>query len=67
MLLRHVRGYSQTETEIIRCSIHDFPLMEKRPLDVSMKPDKLLKATKIQLHDIDDVCKSIVNDYFKNE
>jgi len=66
ILLKHVRNSSQIKTEVVKCSIHDFPLLEKRPLNVSMKPDKLIKATKIQLHDVDNVCKQIVKDYFKN-
>ncbi|MCK9630288.1 MAG: sugar nucleotide-binding protein [Methanoregula sp.] len=65
ILLKHFRGKSQIKTEVVRCSIHDFPFIEKRPLNISMKSDKLIKTTKIQLHDINTICKKIVFDHFK--
>lgn len=67
ILLKHVRDSSQIKTEVVKCSIHDFPLLEKRPLNVSMKPDKLIRATKIQLHDVEIVCKRIAKKYIKND
>ncbi|MBW2975676.1 sugar nucleotide-binding protein [Candidatus Woesearchaeota archaeon] len=64
MLLSHIKKYSSVKGNVVKCSIHDFPLREKRPLNVSMKPDKLINAIGIKLHDVNDVCESIAKEYF---
>jgi len=54
----------EIKANVVKCSIHDFDLREKRPLNVSMKPDKLIKNTGIQLTNIEDICKGIVKNNF---
>lgn len=39
------------------CSIHDFGLPEKRPVDVSMKPDRLLAETGLRLRTARESCR----------
>ncbi len=62
-LLEEVKKSHQTNVNIIHCSIHDFNLKEKRPLNVSMNPDKLIKAVGIPLHSITDICENIAKSY----
>lgn len=45
--------------DVIPCSIHDFPLRERRPLDVSMRPDKLVDATGVAIRDAETACAEI--------
>lgn len=66
MLLRHLNDHKPAKADIVKCSINDFPLVEKRPLDVSMKPDKII-GHGLNLHDTDDICENIVIDYIKRE
>ena len=65
MLLGFVRKYSKLNLKIIPCSINDFNLKERRPLNVSMIPDKLVKFTEIKLKDAESVCRGIVKNKFK--
>jgi len=65
MLLTYVNKYISKNIKVIPCSIHDFEVKEKRPLNISMVPDKLIKATKIQLSDVEDICKIIVKNKFE--
>jgi dTDP-4-dehydrorhamnose reductase len=65
MVISYVRDYSDIKIDMAECSIHDFPVKEKRPLNISMKPDKLIKTIGIKLHDTDSVCKDIVRNHFK--
>lgn len=66
MLLSCVNDVSPVEAEVVPCSIHDFDLMEKRPLDVSMVPDKFIAATGFQIGDVQTVCRDIVERAFRN-
>jgi dTDP-4-dehydrorhamnose reductase len=67
LLLKTFSEYKPTSVEIETCSIHDFPLPEKRPVDVSMRPDKLIRETGISLHGPDILCRRIVERYLKRE
>lgn len=67
MLLNYVKEYLPVKIEIIPKSIHDFNLREKRPLNVSMKPDKLIKTTKLKISDVEDICKQIVKKAFQKQ
>ncbi len=49
------------------CSIHDFDLPEKRPLDVSMRADKLVDASGIALMHPGEACRRICNDAFADQ
>ena len=60
MLLSRLNGRLREDVKVVRCSIHDFKLREKRPLDVSMRPDKFLEATGMKLKDAETICAGIV-------
>jgi len=66
ILLKHVNKYVDIDVGIVRCSILDFDLLEKRPLNVSMVPDKLIQTMDFQVSDIESTCKDIVSDIFEN-
>lgn len=66
MFLRQIKKYSALNIKINPQSIHDFPLCEKRPLNVSLNTDKLIKAIKLEISDTDQICKEIVDRAFKN-
>ena len=59
-LLDQVNEYTPTHLEPISCSMHDFNLREKRPLIVSMKPDKFVKFTGLAIRDVKEVCRTLV-------
>lgn len=67
MVIASVRRYRKIEPVIEYCSIDDFPLREKRPKNVSMRPDKLIKATGLGITSTEDVCRMIVDDYFREK
>ena len=64
MVIEEVRTHRPVEVAVERCSIDDFPLVEPRPKDVSMKPDKLVAATGIEITPTREVCRQIVRDYY---
>ena len=66
MLLKFVNKYSSVNIKVIPCSIRDFNLKEKRPLNLSMFPKKLVKATGIKLSDVENICKNIVERNFQS-
>ena len=43
------------------CSIHDFDLLEKRPLDVSMSAEKIIAKADMKFKNIRAVCREIVS------
>ena len=64
MLVAAVREQRPVDVEISPRSIHDFPLQERRPLDVSLRSDKLIAATGIVLCSAQEACRAIVRDAF---
>ena len=42
------------------CSIHDFDLPERRPNDVSMRPDKLINELGFRMTTVESICSSVV-------
>jgi len=44
-LIAEIRRHRPVAVTVAPCSIHDFPMPERRPLDTSMVADKLLAAT----------------------
>lgn len=57
ILLNEMKGYKNLDgAEGIPCSIHDFDLPEKRPLNVSMSPDKLKDELAISMTRVEDLC-----------
>lgn len=60
MLVRQLKTRTDTESEVIPCSIHEFDVMEKRPQNVSMNPGKLIDATGIQIRSVEKVVSDVV-------
>jgi len=54
------KGWS---VDVRTCSIHDFDLPEKRPLDVSMRIDKLIADTPFTTSPIDQLCHQFVQEW----
>lgn len=65
MLLTYINKYSSANIKVMPCSIHDFELREKRPLNISMIPDKLIKSTGMKLSDVEYICEKIVRRKFQ--
>jgi dTDP-4-dehydrorhamnose reductase len=64
LFLGHVRRHRRVESEIVPCSIRDFPFLEPRPRDGSMLPDKLYTALGVQFDDMETVCRRIADEAF---
>jgi dTDP-4-dehydrorhamnose reductase len=64
ILLDRVAERSPLGVKVVPCSIHDFDLLEKRPLNVSMNPGKLIKSTGIRINAVETVVQDIVTDTF---
>jgi len=60
MLKRHMSRDFSVKVSVESCSIRDFDLREKRPLDTSMNSAKLVEETGVQLTDMDTLCQRIV-------
>lgn len=67
MLLAQIGEYSSVQTNVVPCSIHDFDLREKRPLNVSMRPDKLVRSVGAVIRDVEDICGEIVRAAFRRD
>lgn len=65
MLLECVGKYSPVNIKIVPCSIQDFTLLEKHPVNVSMVPDKLVRVTGLKLTDMKTVCEKIVRSKYE--
>ena len=63
ILLRELNKLTEIDVETEGCSINDFDLLEKRPIDVSMKSDKLIKDAGIALQEVGDICERITRNY----
>jgi len=60
ILLDEMKVYKTLDgAEGIPCSIHDFDLPEKRPLNVSMRPNKLKDELAISMTPVKDLCSTI--------
>ena len=44
---------------LTECSIRDFKFLDNRPLDLSMKPDKILSATGLTFKDVHSCCEDL--------
>jgi len=64
-LIEQAKPYGLPTPEINLCSIHDFDLAEKRPVNVSMQPDKLIAATGIKIDDVGTACQLILQKRYK--
>ncbi len=59
-LLEEMRRAGSVTVRVEPCSIDDFPTEEKRPRDVSMKPDKLMAATGLEMRPLRSACCDLV-------
>ena len=60
LLVARLRAQTQIHVKVVPCSIHDFPLRERRPLNVSMRPDKFIKSTGIRISSMEELCDRLV-------
>ena len=65
MTIKSIRRYRPVEPVIETCSIDDFNLLEPRPKDVSMRPDKIVKAIGITITPTPQICDMIVDQYYQ--
>ncbi|MAG70446.1 MAG: hypothetical protein CL471_09180 [Acidobacteria bacterium] len=63
ILLSELNKLTNIDVEIEPCSINDFDLPEMRPIDVSMNPDKLIRDTGVDLHEVGECCERIARKY----
>ncbi len=63
MLLSKLEKYIELDIAVNTCSINDFDLPERRPIDVSMKPEKLVRDTGIRLNEPSEICDQMIHDY----
>ena len=63
--LRVAKRYSTVEPRVVPCSIRDFELREKRPLDVSMVPDKIVATVGLEITEVERACEHILARIFK--
>lgn len=66
LLIRYYQRYVPGDIKIIECSLHDFPVLERRPLNISMRPDKIIKTTGLQIKNLDFCCREIADRWFKD-
>jgi dTDP-4-dehydrorhamnose reductase len=64
MLVAAIRIFRDVDPNVEICSLDDFDLMEPRPKDCSMLPDKLVDATSLRITPIKEICCEIVSDYY---
>ena len=59
MMVTEISRYHSVDACLEECSIRDFDLPEPRPLDVSMRPDKLVSDACLSLLGPGDACRTI--------
>lgn len=60
ILISKFRRRKQLDIDVQPCSIHDFPVIEKRPLDVTMLADKLIKHTGLSFLHPREICDRVI-------
>ena len=66
LLVSQFKTRSETGSEVIPCSIHEFDVVEKRPLNVSMNPSKLIETTGIYIRSVETMVRDVVGHSFSN-
>ena len=56
-MLRLFLDHLDADAQVEECSINDFDFLEHRPLDLSMKPQKILNATGLSFRSVDSCCR----------
>ncbi len=64
LFLDELRKYAPVKVNTVSCSLHDFKLSEKWPLNVSLCSKKLTALTQLKMHKVEDVCKTIAQNAF---
>ncbi|MDP6524757.1 MAG: sugar nucleotide-binding protein [Kiritimatiellia bacterium] len=59
-LLGEMRRSGPVNVNVVSCSIDDFPTEEKRPRDVSMRSDRLMAATGLEMRTLRSACCDLV-------
>ncbi len=59
-LVEEIRRAGTVTVRVEPCSIDDFPTEEKRPRDVSMKPDKMMMTTGLEMRTLRSACCDLV-------
>jgi dTDP-4-dehydrorhamnose reductase len=59
-LLEEMRRAGPVDVEVVSCSIDDFPTEERRPRNISMRPDKLVAQTGLMPRDLRSACRHLV-------
>lgn len=65
ILAAQVRERSPLNPRVVARSIRDFPVLEPRPLNVSMRPDKLVGATGLKVREVPELCSQLVSGAFQ--
>ena len=65
MTIKSICRFRPVAPAIKTCSIDDFDLLEPRPKDVSMCPDKIIDATGIAITPTETICDMIVDQYYQ--
>jgi dTDP-4-dehydrorhamnose reductase len=60
LLLDELGKVAPVDVKVLPCNINDFPLPERRPLNVSLRSVKLLAATGLSLTPMREVCRKAV-------
>ncbi|MBF0319226.1 MAG: sugar nucleotide-binding protein [Nitrospirae bacterium] len=66
MLLSIASEFILQPVNVVRCSINDFGLLEKRPLNVSMVNDKIVKAMGLVPSDARELCSGMIKKFYTN-
>lgn len=60
LLLNELGEVAPVDVKVLPCSINGFPLLEQRPLNVSLLSSKLVAATGLSLTPMREVCRRAV-------
>ena len=55
-LIGEMRRSGPVDVDVVSCSIDDFPTEEKRPRDISLKSDRLMTATGMEMRTLRSAC-----------
>lgn len=65
LIIKYYRRFLRVKSEIVECRLRDFDVLEQRPLNVSMIPEKIINDTGIKIEPLDVWCGRITTDWFK--
>ena len=66
-LIRFYKKHSpQGKIKVIECSMLDLPTLEKRPLNISMNPQKVIRETGLAIRGIEESCRLITETAFSS-